>query len=591
MILQSLYSLYDRLSCDPSYCIAPQGYSLQKVVFKVVLKPDGTLFSIEDARIKDKKGNLVPRQILVPGQSKKSGSGLNPGFLWDTSAYMLGFKPKDENPERTVRTFESFRKLHLELKREINSGPFMAVCKFLEMWKPEMAMNWPVLNEVGNGYGVFQIIGESQFVHQEKEIRDYWLSKTIGGDQVRGQCLITGNYGNIARLHYKIKRVGQGESQLVSFNDEAYQSYGKVQSYNAPVSDEAAFKYATALNALTDGPKREKHSFRLGDAIIVFWTDKPTNTEDIFAIFAQGTFETKESDQVQDEEIRNKIELFLNALRKGRQAYGDLDREVDHTSFYILCLSAQTRGRIGVRFFFHDRLSALLDNLRRHYEDMSVVRMFTDGTRNHDPEFPTLWQILGETCPKRSGKPDRDKVPPILEGPLIKAVITGSDYPAALFTSVVRRIHADHDINYIRACVIAGYLRRNMKREVSMSLDKDKRDPAYRLGRLFAVLEKTQFDALGKTNTTIRERFYSSASSTPSSVLPRLLRMYQHHLAKLEGGLKISREKLVQEIMGPLEEIPAYLGLADQGMFALGYYHQMKDLWTSTKEKELEKGE
>lgn len=113
-----------------------------------------------------------------------------------------------------------------------------------------------------------------------------------------------------------------------------------------------------------------------------------------------------------------------------------------------------------------------------------------------------------------------------------------------------------------------------------MSLDTERPDPAYRLGRLFAALEKAQEDALGSVNASIRDRFYSSASATPAAVFPRLLRTYQHHLGKLEGGLKVVREKLVQEILDPMKNFPPQLGLADQGLFALGYYHQRQAFFT-----------
>ncbi len=113
-----------------------------------------------------------------------------------------------------------------------------------------------------------------------------------------------------------------------------------------------------------------------------------------------------------------------------------------------------------------------------------------------------------------------------------------------------------------------------------MSLDIERSDPAYRLGRLFAALEKTQKDALGDVGASIRDRFYSSASATPGSVFPRVLRTYQHHLAKLEGGRKVNREKLVQEILDPLSDFPAHLDLTEQGLFALGYYHQTRAFYT-----------
>lgn len=174
----------------------------------------------------------------------------------------------------------------------------------------------------------------------------------------------------------------------------------------------------------------------------------------------------------------------------------------------------------------------------------------------------------------------------MLHGLLLQAIVAGQSYPAALYQAVMRRIIADRVINYPRACVIKGYLVRNLGKEVPVSLDSSRKDPAYRLGRLFAVLEKTQADALGGgINATVRDRFYSSASTTPATVFPRLLRTYQHHLAKLEGGRKVGREKLMQEILDPVQSLPTHFGLQEQGLFALGYYHQMNDLFRSKEDR------
>ena len=594
MILQALYELYGRLSQDSNYEICPFGFSLQKVVFRVVLNEDGRLHGIEDARIKDARGKPRPRQVKVLGHPKDPGSGLNPGTLWDTSQYMLGYEPEDENLERTAAAFAAFRDQHLKLEKDVGCPSFSAVCRFLEKWNPAEAKNWPVLNDVGPGYGVFQIIGETRFVHEDPVVESWWIGQQTKGkdeDIPMGQCLVTGTVGAVARLQYKIKKIGaQGEAQLVSFNAQAYESYGKEQSFNAPISEQAAFRYATALNALTDGPMSYKHRFTLGDATVVFWTRKPTNLEDIFAQFAEGRFEQSDV-EVQDESVRQKLELFFQALRQGREAYAALDHDAEHTPFYILGLTGQARGRIGVRFFYTDRLSALLDNLKRHYIDMKMVRQFEKGSKHPDPEFPALWQILNETAPRPNGKVDREKIPPILEGPLLRAVITGASYPSGLFSTMLRRIHADREVNYVRACVIAGYLRRNLKQEVSMSLDKDKKDPAYRLGRLFAVMEMVQLRAVEGVKATIRDRFYSAASASPGVVFPRLLRTFHHHLARLEGGAKVYFEKLVHDILEPIQEFPKHLNLPEQGLFALGYYHQAKELWKSKEEQNNQKGE
>ena len=175
MILQSLNQLYDRLAGDPAYAIAPPGYSLQKIAFAVVIHPDGRLHQISDVR--DHSGRKpLPIQRLVPGQAKPSGSGLNPCFLWDNSAYLLGYASPQQNREtdeqyqkrieRTQRSFEAFRDYHLKLEIEIDHPAFSAVCRFLEQWRPEQAGEQPVLQEITAGFGVFQLNAETRYVHE-----------------------------------------------------------------------------------------------------------------------------------------------------------------------------------------------------------------------------------------------------------------------------------------------------------------------------------------------------------------------------------------------------------------------------------------
>ncbi len=580
MILRALYELYDRLEADPAYQVPPPGYSYQRISFIVVIELNGSIHEIQDARIQD-KNKPRPKQVLVPGGAKKSGSGLNPCFLWDNQMYLLGYAP--DRPKRARRAFEAFRKRHLDVEHEIDIPQFSAVCRFLEQWDPDDAEKHPILDEVGTGFGVFQIRGDTRYVHEFPRVREWWeagLSTSL--DAPRSQCIVTGKEAPIARLHPPIKGVVGVQTtgaKIVSFDKSAFKSYNKDQSFNAPVSEKAAFRYVMALNTLIDGPQRDKHRLVVGDTTVVFWTDRPTPTEDIFLRFAAEGASLTDAGEAQDETVRQKLKAFLNALRKGKEAYPELEQSPETTGYFILGL-APNAARIVVRFFHQDTLSNLLDNLRRHFSDIQIERQWTESSKKPDPEFPPIWLLLRQTA--REPK----NIPPVLAGPLLEAIVTGSKYPAGLYQAVMRRIAADRTINYPRACIIKGYLVRNIGKEVSMSLDRSRNDPAYRLGRLFAVLEKTQTDALGRSiNATIRDRFYSSASATPAMVFPRLLRTYQHHLAKLEGGLKVTREKLVQEILDPLEGFPAHLGTAEQGMFALGYYHQMNDFYRSKNDR------
>lgn len=604
MILQALFQLYDRLSAESAYEMPPPGYSLQKITYKVVVAPDGTLVDIQDARVPGKP-RPRPRALIVPGGGKPTGAVTEESvhkkvlLLRNDLPFLVGAAVKEEVDSRSgkknrtlvcsPREFEAFRKFHLEIEPEIGDEVFSMVCNFLRSWDPAEALHHPEWADLADGQGVFQVLGHAEWVHDRPAVKAWWEARQQSGQsEVKGQCLITGESGPVARLHPMIKGVAGANTtgaSLVGFNFDAVESYGKSQSFNAPVSEHAAFRYGTALNSLLDGPQRGKHTIVIGDSTVVFWTDRPTTTEDIFAEFAWHGAAAPADAELQDESVRMKLELFLRALRKGREAYGEIEDDPDRTAFFILGLSPNA-ARLSVRFFHRGTLGALLDNLRAHYNDIAVAVQPAKGESPGNQEFPPGWLLLDQTCPRKGGKPDRDKIPPILAGGLLRAIVTGAHYPHALFTAVFRRIRADGIVSFPRVCVIKGYLNRNLGREVSMALDTERQDPAYRLGRLFAALEKTQLDALGeRLNATIRDRFYSAASATPGAVFPRLLRTYQHHLAKMEGGLKVNREKLVQEIVAPLSGFPAHLGLQDQGLFAVGYYHQTRAFYTSKNAK------
>lgn len=571
MILSALNDLYDRLADEDAYQLAPLGYSLQKITFKVVIAHDGALVGIEDTRAVS-GSRRIPVQLIVPGNNKPSGSGLNPCFLWDNSQYMLGVKQDDPKPDRTAVAFEAFRDRHLRAEAEIDAPEFSAVCRFLEAWNPEVGRDHPVLSDAGlTGFGVFQLVGQPRYVHGLAAIRSWWMAQQVPADDAElGHCLVTGDVAPLARTHAKIRGVMGGQSAggtIVGFNAPAYESYGKTQSYNAPVSEAVAFRYVSALNAILDGPKRDLHRFRLADTTVAFWTDRPSAVQDFFAQFATTGAPTPKP-EAQDPVQLRRVNAFLDALRQGRERYADLGGDPEQTRFCLLGLSPNV-ARISVRFFHRGTIVELIERLREHFADMQLARRPTTDKWPGDPEFPSLRDLLDQT-----GRTS-DDIPPLLAGPLAAAVIEGRGYPSAMFAATLRRIRAERHVTYLRGCILKAYLNRNLNQGITMALDQTRTDPAYRMGRLFAALEKTQQDALGRNlNKTIRDTFYSSASATPRAVFPRLLRTYQHHLSKLQGGLRVNRERLVQEIVAPLETFPAHLDLAGQGAFAIGYYHQ-----------------
>src|SRR5579872_6614541 len=320
MILQRLSEHYDRLigHRETSMQLARPGFSWQKISFCVVLNADGQLQSFQSL-LESAGKRPIPRQMLVPGETKPSGSGINPGLLWDNSAYMLGFKAGDTTPKRTRESFEAFRKRHLEMRPQINHPWFEAVCSFLKTWSPEQAGEYSGdLKEVIQNFGVFRIAGEQRFVHEV-----VGPGGEIEASPRLGTCLVTGCEGAaIARLHEpKIKGVNGSQgvgALLVSFNAAAYESYGKNQSYNAPVSSEAVFKYTNALNYLL---RQDERRILLGDATFVFWAEKASEVEEFFSdLFGNARSVGEGEGAAEDRERLRQTRQFLTQLRDGTAA-------------------------------------------------------------------------------------------------------------------------------------------------------------------------------------------------------------------------------------------------------------------------------
>ncbi|MDB6140122.1 MAG: CRISPR-associated protein Csd1 family, partial [Verrucomicrobiaceae bacterium] len=513
-------------------------------------------------------------------------------FLWDNSGYMLGYKPEDEKPGRTAEACAEFRKKHLELEKELSLPEFSAVCRLLETWNPSQAAEYKTKLDdfAATGFGVFQIQGQAGYVHELPAIKKWWDAQQAQDEAgLVGQCLVTGEAAPIAEIHKPaIKGVRDSQSSgalLVSFNIKSSESYGDEQGHNAQVSQKAVFNYANALNTMLGGPLSHRHRVQIGDATTVFWTEKPTEVESLFADFVQG-YAVEEKAPNQDQALATRIHIFMEILRQGGGAELGKLGDDPQTKFFVLGLSPNA-ARLSVRFWHVSTLGQMVDKLKSHYDALRLR-----GSPDRDPEFPAAWQLLRQT-----GRESKD-IPPILAGPLLHSILSGCRYPQGLFSAVLNRIRADHEVTYLRACIFKAFLTRNHQLDIPMSLDATRTEPAYLLGRLFAVLEKTQEDALPGINATIRDRFYSAASATPGSVFPRLLRTYQHHLSKAPSlwvemfgpkqahSMKVGRENLIQEIMGKLSGMPAHLVLEGQGLFAIGYYHQRQDFFTKKDKPE-----
>lgn len=576
--LPALISYYERLERDPEQAVASFGFSREKIHFQIVLERDGQLASFDDLRETNERGKPMPTLMLVPDGGGRSGVGMKPFFCWDNTGYALGRDNKGK-PARAEEMFASFRELHLSFRERLDGDEgFDALCRFLERWNPAEDEALPRWEEAAGLNVVFRLRGREEFVHQSPSVQQVWRQNlnTDAGDVLRGVSLISGQEEDLARLHPLVSGVAGTNTTgaaIVSFNLDAFTSYGKSQSYNAPVGIRDTFRYTTALNRLlADNARR----VRIGDATVVFWTDRTEarDAEDIFgAIFGE---DAPPDDPAECRQLLDRLHGFLNAARRGQLSDHLNDPQAP---FYVLGLSPNA-SRINVRYWLTGTVNDFAKSLAAHLERLEII---TPKAVEGDPPL-MIRRILWETA--REPK----EISPQLAGEVARSILSGLPYPHALFGAVIRRVRIDRQINHRRAAILKAYLIRNHAKEVPVALNKDHLEQTYHLGRLFAAIERTQEDASGgKLNATIKDRFFGSAGATPASIFPRLLRLHQHHLNGLpNAGMRVNREKLIGEICGHIQRFPSHLSLEQQGMFYVGYYHQYQDFFTKRAESTKE---
>lgn len=616
MILQSLNRYYDILLDDPDAKIAAFGYSTVGISFALDISREGELLNVLplfDQVQRGKKMVEVSRTMIVPAQVKRS-VGITPNFLWDNTVYVLGISERDEEkPEYSQDRFKAFCQWNSDLLADVDDDMARAVIAFLQKHNPQTAREHPAIAGhlealLKGGNLVFMFNGN--FVHKNNLIRRAWENSLTGQDAAQMQCLVTGEIAPIARLHPSLKRVRGAQSvgaSLVSFNERAYESYNRTkgQGLNSPVSEKVTFAYTTVLNYLLSDANPNKKLF-LGDATVVYWAESENRAfESAFAAFVDPA--ELEEDSAAKQTGRKKVEKTLQTVTEKvtRAQMLDLDALLadlgdENPRFYVLGLSPNA-ARVSVRFFITDPFEKIIDNIKAHYRDLAIVKEYDD-----QPDYLTVRRILYETVSKKAR--DQDAAP-LLAGAVFRAILTNTPYPAALYYAIINRVRADMDdkekritkINYVRAAVIKAFLTRKyryqptnpFKEVLTMALNEQSTNPAYLLGRLFAVLEKVQAEAIGNVNASIKDRYFTSACASPRSVFPILLRLSQHHIAKAEYGHTSDRR--IQDILNLLDvesnPIPARLTLDEQGVFILGYYHQRADFYKTKDKKETTESE
>lgn len=576
MILQALNDYYRRkqVAPDAEDRLPAFGFEEKEIPFIIEVDTDGRLLHLADTRSRQGKKQVAQRFLVPQGVKKTSGVAAN--LLWDTAEYVLGLDTRGK-PQRVAEQHAAFRARIDALPPFAQQDEGVrAVKAFLAGIDLKALEDCPAWSDVidTNALVTFRLHGDLDLVCQRPAVVSGMINQEP--DQEREHaCLITGERTAIERLHPAIKGVWGAQTSganIVSFNLDAFSSYGKSQGDNAPVGKPAAFAYTTALNHLL--AKGSGQRVQVGDASTVFWAEEPHDLEtmvpDLF-----GEPPKDEPDRGADA-----LRALYKSVNTGKFTVGRSDAR-----FHVLGL-APNAARIAIRFWETASAMELARRLRRHFDDIAVVRA------PHDPEHLSLFRLLTACAVQNKA----DNIPPNLGGEIVRAILEDLPYPAAWLSTAVQRCRAEQKVTYPRAAGLKACLNRSIRftdrsrtkpeNDFQTMLDKTNPNPAYRLGRLFAALERIQEDAsggAGKLNATIRDRYYGAASSTPVAVFTTLLRLKNHHLGKLGPGRVVQMEKLLGEIMSELDDFPKHLSLPDQGRFALGYYHQRQAFFNKSE--------
>ena len=577
MILHALTQYYQRKAKSDGG-VAPEGFENKEIPFIIVIDKQGKFIQLEDTReLKNKK--KVARTFLVPKGLGRSGSKSYEvsNLLWDHYGYVLAYAG-EKGQEQADKQHASFTVKVNELKQALPSDEGVAaVAAFLasaaEKSKVMQAANWAECAKVKGCNLSFRLVDEAvDLVCQSKAVQAYVSQDNQAqSDNIpKGICLVTGKLAPIARLHNPVKGVNAKPAPFTSVNLSAFESYGKEQGFIFPVGEQAMFEYTTALNTLLAGENR----FRIGDVTAICWSAKPTPLEEYLASLISGG---KDNPDAHIDAVKS----LYKSLYHGKYTEPD-----GKEKFYLLGLSPNS-ARIVVRFWHETTVAALSESIAVWYDDLQMVR----GENSPYPEYMPLPRLLGNLV--LDGK--MENLPSDLIAQITDAALNNRVLPVSLLQAALRRNKAEQKITYGRASLLKAYINRairagrlkNMK-ELTMSLDRNRQDIGYVLGRLFAVLEKAQAEANPGLNATIADRYFGSASSTPIAVFGTLMRLLPHHLNKLEfEGRAVQLQWEIRQILEHCQKFPNHLNLEQQGLFAIGYYHETQFLFTKDALKNL----
>ena len=605
MILKALHDYYHALVALGKKETAPFGMDWVRISFIIVIDKDGTF----------KYAESTDSAYLLPSEKTRTGAVVS-YVLWDKSSYVLGLPSKKDETDIKEK-FESFqeeiRKIYTEFPK--NDG-FKAIYQFYEKGQYLVAQKNEALQKAKEGWIAFRLSTTSdphQLIGSDEDARQYRISDESNRVNIDTCCMIIGKRESITKTHKGIK-ISRDNPPLISFQINAgYDSYGKEQGANAPISERASDAIAKGLNILLEWGRNT--NYKIGDTTFVFWST--LQKDDLLSAYKEATFTGLPSNSDFEEEEENEassssneskekldpeknVRVLKRALEvvRGYQSYIDKEHP---DRFYILGLTPN-KSRLSVKLWMEGTVREIVGNTLQHLEDMNIVNW--DGLGDEcNPSLRSLKSIFKAILPIPTNKKESDiNYPPHIVQGLLESIVKGLPYPLALQNACLERIRHERSkkdakgrrispitetrIALLKASFNRKHRKNNNIKKLTMALDLSNNAPAYLAGRLFFILEDVQKQAIGyDINSSIADRYFIRATGDPKIVFGELLVKANYHLRKIErsnGRSHFARKEieailglLPQEVISPVDtQGQTKQGLDDESLFAVGYYHQ-----------------
>ena len=572
------------------------GFEKRTLDYVLVINQDGTFTGeiIEDMNC-----------IVACPPSNKSGTKAPANLLYDKAKYMLNF-----NPDVQDETCDFCKMIIMMLNELVDLYPqradFKALQKFYDLREYKQVAKNELYEKLKKGKAIsYIVLGEDKPVCALSHELDDYLHR-LAKNKPEAHCLISGKKNNIC-LTFSIISLGKADKgKIVSFQkDQGYESQGKSQGENAPISIYEEYAYTAALkklihskdNSLKVYVKNPKSKDGLIiDRILVYWSSAP-NKDDIKAIEKpQNMF--AHLDKYDPDDVVN-VKNFFADIKKG-----GIDGKFGKEKYYFLELVPTSQARIAISFWNECSIIDFADIVMRHFDAMNL-----NTYHNIIIRYDAL-SMVNAVSPYKKSSGEYDRIPNMIDS-VFRSIFSGTLYPEVLFKAAIGRIMAeqnrpipDKDPNNYwdferkdaeRAAICKAFLYRNYKQtNIKNMLNEEIKDNGYLCGRLFAVLERTQELANHESDNVwksdLRSKYMNAAMTTPAIVFPAILANSNYYLDKLSNIKNI--EELKQEIINKFKTdetamtlglFPKTLSVIEQGNFFVGYYQQRTVLLSKKK--------